>query len=247
LIKTLVYLLLITANILPIAKVLSQDSEWLSLILTEARMHIDQGRLSEAVFVFEEGLNIVNIIEEGNILVQEEFLWEGSHAYFNYASNFSNVKQQMVYAERSFDWWKEYKKWYHMLSEEERKRLGNSHNRIKAASRHLGNSIVLWGNNWQLYNEYGDIEDINYLGVDAINLWKQLLYTCPSMETIQPEQRTLDIMRRSICNKSCTEFWLVYADSLKEWANVEYLRQAVRIRKLEEASRIIKIAQNCQI
>src|ERR1019366_7556701 len=114
-------------------------------------------------------------------------------------------------------------------------------NRTQAVTAFLGNADLRMEDPRKLFEDYSNVPDVTFLGTDAIELWKNTLYTCPNWQPVSPDERG-DLRRRKICSDSCTEDWRVYASTLDEWAKSFYLRSTVKESKLREATQIKEIA-----
>jgi len=223
----------------------SQQKSGLLAILDEAEQLKEQGRTTEALKLLDK-VDIVSL-EKETLILQEKFLWARAMSNLDFADELRNRNQYIPYAERAHGYWQEYINWYHQLSKQNKDKLDSlGHKRIKMATAHLGNSIIRMEEPRRLFKEYSDIRDVQYLGEDAIDLWEHWLYACPDMKPIKLLEYTDELLWTKVCNNKCTNDWLYYAETLAEWAQVEYLREEVRGRKLEEAYRIKEIAENCQ-
>jgi len=239
------FLLVALVLVGPSPDVSAQPSRSLSEILREVRELIGQERITDALELLDEVRVSAAMLERETLILQEEFLWEAAMLQLEFANHLTNREQYLEYARRAYVAWKDYVGWYHNLSVEDKKRLGSNHTRIKAASAHLGNSIIRMGEPRTLFREYADIHDVSYLGTDAIELWKHWLYACPEMQPVKSSERSAELRRRKICDEKCKEDWLAYGETLKEWASVEFLRTSVRERKLREADQIKQEAERC--
>lgn len=223
----------------------SQQKRSLSTILHEAEQLKKQGKTTEALKKLEE-FDIVSL-EKENLILQEKFLWARAMYNLDFADELCNRNQYIAYAKIARGYWQNYINWYHQLSKQNKDMLDSlGHKRIKMATAHLGNSIIRMEEPRRLFKEYCDIPDVQYLGFNAIDLWEHWLYACPDMQPIKLLECTDELLQTKVCNNKCTNDWLYYAETLAEWAQVEYLREEVRGRKLEEAYRIKEIAENCQ-
>lgn len=215
----------------------------ISETLLQVRQLIAEGKLTEALDRLERALIDGTVLERENLVLQEEFQWQAAMAPLDFAQQLTFQDQFRAYAQRSMEGWERYINWYHQLTPDERDQLGSGHNRINMATAHLGNATVRMGQPSLFFDRYANIPDILYLGPDAIALWKQWLYACP--EWIPATERSAALRRRKICTEECMEPWLIYAETLKEWAMSFPLRESVRARSLREASQIHEASQSC--
>lgn len=215
----------------------------ISETLVQVRQLIAEGKLTEALDRLERALIDGTVLERENLVLQEEFQWQAAMAPLDFAQQLTYQDQFRAYAKRSVERWERYIDWYHQLTPDEREQLASGHNRINMATAHLGNAMVRMGQPSLFFDRYANIPDILYLGPDAIALWKQWLYACP--EWVPAPERTAALRRRKICTEECKEPWLIYAETLEEWAMSFPLRESVRARSLREASQIHEASQSC--
>src|SRR5208337_4885146 len=121
--------------------------------------------------------------------------------------------------------WDDYIKWFDRLSDAQKAKLPADRVRINVATRYLGNAIILMEEQQVLFDEYKNISRVEYLGTDAIELWKNTLYQCPDWRPVA--DRTSRARRAKICTEDCTGEWLAYAGTLSEWAGKYTLRTFV--------------------
>ena len=243
--KLVLYLSAITVVILPIIAGPVQTQDQLLRILTQARSLVEQGRTADALKILNEASAAVVALETENLILKEEFLWETAMSNLDFSNQLTVQGQYIEYARMACECWKRYINWYSSLPSEQKARLGQRI-RINMATAFLGNSIIRMGEPRRLFEEYAEISEPEFFGPDALALWKSWLYACPDMVPVPSAARTTELRRRKICDSECTEYWVIYADTLALWAQKANLSQLVRERKLREAEQIKQIAEECQ-
>lgn len=212
-------------------------------LLGEAQRLISRGQTLRALELIEEAKASAATIEGQALGLQEEVHWQDAMMNLEFADQLTEYQAYTSYAAKARRKWKEYLDWYHRLTSEEREKLPVSNRRVNMATAHLGNACSRMHDLSGLFEEYRNLAAIEYLGFDAIALWKNMLYQCPSWT---PEAgREASVRRTKICNERCTEQWLVYAGSLEEWVDTVPLRSAVRESYLREAKQIREEAEGC--
>ncbi|MFQ5631192.1 MAG: hypothetical protein ACE5I1_20665, partial [bacterium] len=154
----------------------AQEPEKLSEVLLQLRNHIEQGKMTEALELLDKGQVAAALLENENLNLHEEFLWEASMANLDFANELRNREQYVEYARRAKERWKDYINWFHQLSQEDKGRLSSSHDRINKATTHLGNSILRMHAPRDIFTEYAEIPDVGYLSTVSFTIWKQWLY-----------------------------------------------------------------------
>lgn len=212
--------------------------------LSEVRELIADGNFTQALDRLERARIDATVLEREQLVLQEEFLWQNAITPLDFAQKLTNKRQFRAYAKRSMEGWNDYVNWYHHLTPAQRTQLGSGNDRINKATAHLGNALVRMEEYSLLFEKYADIPAIRYLGPDAIKLWKHWLYACPNWVPVK--ERTAARRRRKICTEECGDRWLIYADTLEEWANTYRLRNSVRRRLLREVKQISDASQSCE-
>jgi len=222
-----------------------QESKTQSLLadLGKAQQLIKDGKIPDALELLEAATKAAAEIELKNLALREDILWQAAMAHLEFAQQLTNADQRKHFASSASDLWLTYIHWFHTLSDAEKSKLPPSNSRINAATRHLGNAIVLAGDLPRLFDEYMRIPRAEYLGTDAIDLWKSSLYRCPDWGPA--DQRTAAHRRAKICNEECKDHWLAYAATLREWAEKYNLRKAAKDSYIREAEQIQKDAERC--
>jgi hypothetical protein len=215
----------------------------LTELLVEAQRHLQAGRIPEAIELLEQAKQATSHMEQEQLYLQEEFYWQRATAALDYAQRLTNEDQIRAMGSRARDLWQEYIAWYGGLTPGQHEDLPPNHDRIQKATRFLGNAGWRMRDLSQVLTDYETTQDVLYLGIDAITLWKNTVYRCPDWA---PEgARTASLRRQKVCTDSCTDRWVAYAESLDEWARTFGMRQAARNRYLREASQVIDIAGAC--
>jgi len=205
---------------------------------------IQAGNTTEALALLDKALEETTEIESENLDLREELLFEAAGANLEFAQTLSNPPQYRFYAEKARARLLDYVAWFKGLSPANVNKL--TRNRIETVTAFLGNADIRMGDQRKLFEDYGNIPNVTFLGPDAIELWKSTLYTCPNWQPVSSEERgDPKLRRRKICSDTCTEDWRVYASTLEEWAKVFYLRATVRESKLRDAKQIKQIAEHC--
>jgi hypothetical protein len=225
---------------------MAKEPNDLSTILNRTRQLISEGKITEALELLQEVGKRIDIMETENLKMQEEFLWERAMHHLDFSNKLTNRDQYIAYATLAHEYWRDYINWYERLFPENRAKLPKSNIRIKMATAHLGNCIIRMGEPRRLFQEYSEISNVDYLGVDAIDLWKSWLYACPDMRPVQSSERTIELRRKKICDESCKEDWISYADIVDQWAKVENLNANARLQRLREVNQIKETAKRCQ-
>ena len=96
-----------------------------------------------------------------------------------------------------------------------------------------------------LFQDYSEIADVEYLGIDAIDLWKSWLYACPGMKPVDISERTPERRRQGICNENCSDDWLSYVTVLSDWVPKERLSVRARQQRQREIQQIRDSAKTC--
>ena len=220
----------------------------LSSLLQEAQTLIEDGRITEALTVLNEGQALAANLTLENITAVERYRWEVAITHLDFANQLTNPDQYREYASRARQKWKEYIDWYTLLSADERSVLPAV--RIMAASQHLANSIIRTEKPRNLFTEYADIPDARYLNSESLDLWKTWLYACPEMRPVAPQDRTPQLRAEKVCR--CPEEWFVYAEVLQEWTeanwessqNITPPRRTLT-RRLRESGQVFEAINQC--
>lgn len=213
-------------------------------LLGEAQRLISNGQTLQALEIIEKAKSAAALVEGQTLALQEEVHWQDAMMTHEFADQLEDYHAYTSYAGKARRKWREYIQWYHRLNADEREKLPKLNRRIAMATAHLGNACSRMHDIWGMFDEYRNIEAVDYLGVNTISLWKRFLYQCPDWSA--PSERTVDVRRTKICNDRCTEQWLVYADSLEEWVDTQDLRRTVKNSYLREIEQIRGEAEECR-
>jgi len=216
----------------------------LSRNLNQAQELIRTGKPLDALALLDAIQRALSGIVIENLTFQEEVLWENATDHIDFAQDASNPETRKRDASIARDRWENYITWYGQLSDAQRAKLPPDHVRINAATRYLGNAIILMEDQQVLFNEYKNIPQVEYLGTDAFDLWKNALYQCPDGRPFT--DRTSRARLTKICIEECTGEWLAYAGTLSEWAGKYRLRTSARESYVREANQIQSEAKKCQ-
>ncbi len=220
-----------------------QPRRTLAELLAEAQTFLREGKIQPALDLLEKAMEAGAELETAHLTLQEDLRWQVAMASLDYAQELSNEKQYKAYASRARELWKEYIDWYHGLPAAQRMQLSPNHNRIHRATAFLGNASVRMDRLEQVLTDYADIQDVGYLGSNAMELWKSTLYRCPDWARVA--EQTAAARRTKVCTERCQDHWIAYAGTLAEWAPKFSLREGVRQRYLREADQIRNIAAQC--
>ena len=223
----------------------NQTSQLQELVrnLNHAQELIRAGKLPDALTLLDETQRAASGIVIENLALQEEVLWETATTHLDFAQDLTNPEQRKRYASIARERWDDYIKWFDRLSDAQRAKLPADSVRINVATRYLGNAIILMEEQQVLFDEYKNIPRVEYLGTDAIELWKNTLYQCPDWRPVA--DRTSRARRAKICSDDCTGEWLAYAGTLSEWAGKYRLRTFVQASYVREANQIQEVAKSC--
>lgn len=217
-------------------------------LLQKAQTLVEDGRITEALTVLDEGQALAANQPRKNVTAVERYRWEVAITHLDFANQLTNSAQYREYARRARQKWKEYIDWYTRLSAEERSVLPAV--RIMAASQHLGNSIIRTEEPRDLFTEYADIQDARYLNSESLDLWKTWLYACPEMRPVASRARSAQLRAEKVC--LCCEEWRLYAEVLQEWAeaNWESSRNITPpsrtlSRRLRESGQVFEAINQC--
>lgn len=237
----LVFIFLLWVQLFPLSE--NESTQKLKDTLKQMRKLHDENRLIDALELSYKEFNNPNLFCNRDFDLQESFVWEAAMLNLEYANSLSNDQQREAYCQRALLIWKKYINWYDGLSDSDRQKLFFS--RINMAVCHLGNTIILGCDPHDLFTENEDIPP-GYFGKDAIDLWKNWLYACPSKRPIESSERTAAVRRQLICNnEDCGEHWHEYAIILHDWAEKARLNSATRTTKLRESEQILKEYKKC--
>lgn len=220
-----------------------QSTQSLLSSLAKAQHLISVGRIPDALEVLKNLATAASALQRDNLRLKEEVLWQSAMAHLDFAQQLINQDQRNHYAARARDHWLQYIQWFDTLSDGEKANLPSGNMRINQAVRFLGNSLVVMRDQRRLLHEYMNIPRPQYLGVDAIELWKDILYSCPDWSESRP--RTASLRRAKICSQECKEDWIAYGAALKDWAKEYNLRNVARERYLREAEQIQQESARC--
>jgi len=228
----------INTPLYPQSPPISNECEHLRDTLNKFRNESDQGNFIEALNYGREYVRNSRLFENNCYLEQESLLWEVSMAHLEYLDRINeNPSEARVCAEKAYQSWKRYIDWYSKLNDAAISSLPAGNRRIKMAASHLGNSIIRSNQLTLVLNEYEEIS-IDYLGVDAINVWKNALYGCLGNNPSTPH--TSYIKRKNLQNEECREHWERYAKTLLEWTHLERLTPKEREKKISDGNQILQ-------
>lgn len=225
----------------PLALLAQDSAKSIADTLVQAREKIEEGQPTEGLALLDQALAAATGIEGQNLSLRERLLFEAASANLEFAGALKNREQYRVYAGKARRQFLDYTKWFAGLSSADKKLVAN---RTQTVTAFLGNADLRMEDQRKLFEDYSNIPDVTFLGTDAIELWKNTLYTCPDWQPVSPDERG-DLRRRKICSDSCTEDWRVYASTLEDWAKSFPLRTTVKESKLREAGQIKEIAEHC--
>jgi hypothetical protein len=211
-------------------------------LLGEIRTLIASGRSTDALDKIDDGVDIVAACRKKKLELSEEYYWEAGIQNLEFADRLTNQKAYRDQARKARTKWKDYLLWYAELTPEDRGLLSSGHRRVQKVTALLGASLLRMEEPRSLLEDYEQIADSSFLGVDAIVIWREWLYRCPDW---RPTAKTTAVRRQKICNSECRSDWEVYADTLAEWAETANLKQSARTRVLKETEDIRKDAAAC--
>jgi len=227
------------------SQTLNQQSRIQSLVdsLNRAQELIKTGKVPDALALLDETREKALVVETENLTLKEEVLWQTATANLDFSQLLTNPEQFKRYASDARDRWLDYINWFDGLSDKDRAKLPPSHIRINMATRFLGNASVRMGDRRRLLDDYKNIPRVEYLGLEAIELWKDTLYQCP--DWLPVTDRTARLRREKVCAEDCQAEWVAYAATLSEWATKYKLRKAARDSYFLEAKQIQEAAERC--
>jgi hypothetical protein len=211
-------------------------------LLGEIRALIASGRSTDALDKIDYGVDIVGACRKKKLELSEEYYWEAGIQNLEFADRLTNQKAYRDQARKARTKWNDYISWYAELAPEDRGLLSSGHSRIQKATALLGAALLRMEEPRDLLEDYEQIADPSFLGVDAITIWKEWLYRCPDWRSTA---RTTAIRRQKICNSECRSDWEAYADALAEWAANANLTQAAKARALRQTEQIRQDAAAC--
>jgi hypothetical protein len=215
--------------------------ETVSSLLTRAQRLIANNRTPEALELLSRAAQLAVAMETRNLELEEEALWQSAMEHLNFAGTLENKASRMKVASRSHEAWSNYIEWYSGLDDTEISRLPRPNRRINKATAHLGNAAFMMGAPNKLLDEYSQYA--NFLGPEAVSLWKSALYACPNWNL--GEDRSAATRAKKICDDSCKDHWITYAESLDDWLHAFPLRKAARASYSREVDQILTAARNC--
>lgn len=233
--------LIFSALCLVLFSPLAYGAESVSELLSRAQRLIVSNRTPEALELLSRAAQLVSAMERRNLILEEQALWQSPMAHLEFADTLTNPEQRKKMASRSHDGWLDYIEWYSNLSDIQTKRLPRPNRRFNRATAHLGNAALLMAEPQRLLDEYP--RHVSLLGPDALLLWKSALYACPDWRL--GTERSAATRARKICDDSCNEHWVTYAESLRDWLRTFPLKESARAPYRREIDQILAAARQC--
>jgi hypothetical protein len=232
------------ASLLAAAQPQQDPAAVLRRLLYQAQDLVKVGRTEDALETLTQAKQVATDLQSDYLSLQEELRWQRAETIFEYCDKMRDPDDRRNVATQAADAWKDYIDWYHSLSTDQHQTLKRTgRNRIYVVTKFLGDSRFRIPDPEGVLRDYTRVADITDLGFEAIDNWKAALYQCPRWAGEHGSRAVQQ--RKKICDDSCTDYWLTYASSLKDWAAEFNLRNEERKQYLAEAKRIETIATQC--